>query len=381
MDCDVQRRWTRSGRIATQLVLLPDADISDPENESDSDYDQVESDAESEYESSSDAEDVPLAQLVGKPSNTSAADDEDDVPLAQVAKQAPVKTVKPSDGGHAFRWRKLNPLKPDTEWKGCFSDPLEIKEPIDYFRQFFSTALLEHIVQQTNIYAIQSGANFRTDLAEIEQYLGILVKMGLVHMPRYKCYWSSELRFPAVADVMSRNRFSDLTRYIHFNDNNKMMTNRDDPQYDRYFKVRPLLSMLRESCLNIEPEEKMSIDEQMIPFKGRNSLRQYLPKKPKKWGFKVMARCGVSGITYDFCLYDGKGPSVQQSCGYQSGDFVMKLCETLPKGHNFKVYFDNWFTFLELQLKLRSLGIWSVGTVRSNRLRGCTLKSDPCTLR
>jgi len=30
----------------------------------------------------------------------------------------------------------------------------------------------------------------------------------------------------------------------------------------------------------------------------------------------------------------------------------------------------------ELQLQLRSWGIWSVGTVRSNRLRGCTLKSE-----
>ena len=263
MNCDVQRRRTRSGRIATQLVLLPDADISDPDNESDSDYNQVESDAKSEYDSSSDAEDVPLAKLIGKPSNTTAADDEDNVPLAQVAKQQPVKTVKSSDGGHVFRWRKLSPLKRDTEWKGCFSDPPEIKETIDYFRQFFSTPLMEHIVQQINIYAIQSGAYFRTDLAEIEQYLGILVKMGLVHMPRYTCYWSSELRFPAVADVMSRNMFSNLTRYIHFNDNNKMITNRDDPQYDPYFKVRPLLGMLRESCLNIEPEEKMSIDEQM----------------------------------------------------------------------------------------------------------------------
>jgi len=47
MDCDLQRRRTRSRRIVTQLVLLPDAEISDPDNESDSDYDQVESDPES----------------------------------------------------------------------------------------------------------------------------------------------------------------------------------------------------------------------------------------------------------------------------------------------------------------------------------------------
>ena len=379
MDCDVERRQTRSGRMATRLVLLPDADISEPDNESDSDYEQAQSDTESNYNSSSDTDDVPLAQLVGDGSSSPAAaiDDDDDVPLVRIARKSSAETAKlMSDVGRTFRWRKMTPVKPDITWKGSFSNPPDIEEPIHYFRQFFCTPLLEDIVQQTNIYAVQCGSTFGTDLAEIEQYLGVLVKMGLVHMPRYKCYWSTELRFPAIADVMSRNRFSDLTRYIHFNDNSKAITNRDDPQHDRYYKVRPLLNKLREACLKIEPEENMSIDEQMIPFKGRNSLRQYLPKKPKKWGFKVLARSGVSGITYDFCLYDGKGPTVQQSCGYQSGDFVVKLCETLPKGQNFKVYFDNWFTFLELQIQLHSWGIWTIGTVRSNRLRGCTLKSE-----
>ena len=47
-------------------------------------------------------------------------------------------------------------------------------------------------------------------------------------------------------------------------------------------KVRPLLNMLREACLKVEPEEKMSNDEQIIPFKGKNKLKQYIPKKPKK---------------------------------------------------------------------------------------------------
>lgn len=92
--------------------------------------------------------------------------------------------------------------------------------------------------------------------------------------------------------------------------------------------------------------------EQMIPYKGKNRLKQYIPKKPQNWGFKVLARCGVSGITYDFHVYEGKGPNVHHSCGYQAGDFVIKLCESLPTGHNFKLYFDNWFTHLELQLYL-----------------------------
>ena len=64
--------------------------------------------------------------------------------------------------------------------------------------------------------------------------------------------------------------------------------------------------MLRRARLTTEPEAKQSVDEQIIPYKGKNSLRQYLPKKPKKWGFKVFARCGVSDLTYDFHMYDGE---------------------------------------------------------------------------
>jgi len=99
---------------------------------------------------------------------------------------------------------------------------------------------------------------------------------------------------------MSRNRFEELNRYLHFSDNSKVVTNRDDANYDRFNKVRPLLNMLREACQKLEPEEKISVDKQMIPFKGKNKLKQYIAKKPKKWGFKVFAPCGVSGITYDF---------------------------------------------------------------------------------
>jgi len=120
-----------------------------------------------------------------------------------------------------------------------------------------------------------------TDACEIEQYLGVMIKMGLVHMPRYQMHRSKELCFPPVADVMNCNRFTDVTRYLHFSDNTKTVTNRDDPQYDRYYKVRPLLTCLRDACLLIELEERMSADEQMIPYKGRNSLWQYIPGSQK----------------------------------------------------------------------------------------------------
>ena len=90
----------------------------------------------------------------------------------------------------------------------------------------------------------------------------------------------------------------------------------------------------------------------------------------------VVCSCRSGAEPYDFLMYAGQGPPVTQSCGFQSGDFVIKLCETLPKQQEFTVYFDNWFTCFELQILLKSWGIWSVGTIRSNRLRDCELKSE-----
>jgi len=37
-----------------------------------------------------------------------------------------------------------------------------------------------------------------------------------------------------------------------------------------------------------------------------------------------------------------------KSCGFQSGDFVIKLNETLSIHHYFYVYVDNCLTFIEL---------------------------------
>ena len=81
----------------------------------------------------------------------------------------------------------------------------------------------------------------------------------------------------------------------------------DPDSYDRLFKVRQLYDHVKKNCLELPPEELNSIDEQMIPYKGKKSaMRQYNKAKPVKWGFKVFSRCGAkTGIIYDFNLYTG----------------------------------------------------------------------------
>ena len=118
-------------------------------------------------------------------------------------------------------------------------------------------------------------------------------------------YWSPKTRSPIIANVMGLTRFENLKRFFHVNDNSEM-PDRGSIDFNRLYKVRPLLDSVLSCCQKVPQEENQSIDEQIIPTKGRSSLRQYLPNKPQKWGIKVWARCGVSGIIYDFDVYVGK---------------------------------------------------------------------------
>ncbi|XP_050302041.1 piggyBac transposable element-derived protein 2-like [Anthonomus grandis grandis] len=64
------------------------------------------------------------------------------------------------------------------------------------------------------------------------------------------------------------------------------------------------------------------------------------------------------------------------------GRVVVQLCKTVPNPTKTYVYFDNWFTSLDLIILLKNdYGINSLGTVRSNRLQGCTLEQDKSLLK
>lgn len=104
--------------------------------------------------------------------------------------------------------------------------------------------------------------------------------------------------------------------------------------------MRPLVNQLKKNMKAVAPEERQSIDEQIIPFKGRSPLKQYMKSKPHKWGYKVFTRAGVSGIMHDFIIYEGKGTAHDNGFGI-SGDLVIDLVKDLPENRNHQLFFDN----------------------------------------
>lgn len=246
--------------------------------------------------------------------------------------------------------------------------------PYKLFQQFFSDEFILHLVFQTNLYAeqkqIASGKSYtRTNEREIRAFLGINLLMGIKRMPSYKDYWSScpELHDSFISSIMTVKRFGWLLGNIHINDNS-LIPDRSSPNFDKLYKVRPLLEHLSNKFAQcLLPSKEVAIDESMIKFKGRSSLKQYMPKKPIKRGYKVWMLCDKSGYCLKFDVYTGKAED-----GNKVGDgglgsrVVNKLVEGLDR-KNHRLYFDNFFNNVEMMENLKEKEIFSVGTVNPSR--------------
>ena len=67
---------------------------------------------------------------------------------------------------------------------------------------------------------------------------------------------------------------------------------RGQPGYDPLFKIRPIIDTLMTKFQDVyEPEEQLTIDEAICPFRGCIFFRVYIKGKPHKYGIKMFELC------------------------------------------------------------------------------------------
>ncbi len=124
---------------------------------------------------------------------------------------------------------------------------------------------------------------------ETYAFLGVIVAMSLHKVPAINDYWSLDwvLGVPAIALIFPRHQIWQLWRNLHLTDNAKMSA-RGSHNFDKPYKLRPLLDVLQRTFMEIyHPGQEITVDESMVHFKGR-SLKQYEPKKTIKRGIMSM---------------------------------------------------------------------------------------------
>ena len=243
---------------------------------------------------------------------------------------------------------------------------------LEIFLLFFKHNLLEMIVTETNRYASLCLKDKYNDwekitIDELQAHFGFMILTGIARLPSIRDYWRNDeaFHYRSIADRISQTRFLQIHRFLHFVDNVTLPAY-GDTSCTKIQKVKPILTYLSDVSGSLfTPGRDVAIDEAMVKFKGRSSLKQYMSKKPIKRGFKIWMRADSdSGYVSKYEVYQGKtGSTVEKGLGAKD---VMRLTEDIHKKYH-HVYFDNFFTGLDLMLNLLRCGTYSCGTMRSDR--------------
>jgi len=268
----------------------------------------------------------------------------------------------------------------------CSEGPTNIVEtlseitPFSVFKLLLTDEVITYITFHTNLYAnqkyIRSGKSYtETNITEINAFIGLNLLMGIKKQCSYRDYWSSapDLHDTYISSIMPLNRFSWLLSHLHLNDNS-VIPKRSEVNFDKLYKVRPYLNfILKNSQALYNPNRIVAIDESMIKFKGRNSSKQYMPKKPIKRGYKVWALADKHGYLWNFDVYTGKsGDTTEKNLGAR----VVKNLSAPLQNKNYFLYFDNYFTSYPLITYLKLNGIYACGTVNMTRKHLPKFKDD-----
>lgn len=259
----------------------------------------------------------------------------------------------------------------DGKGKPTHQGYTRLSQPIEYFNRYFDSTIIKKIIDETNLYAEQKKDKNWTLLTqdELQAFLGILIMMGINKLPALDLYWSSDPFFnnQEISSIMSAKRFKKILSNLHINDNQKAVP-RDEPEFDKLSKVRPLITHLEKKFQEEYSNSSIqSIDEIMVKFKGRSTMKQYMPGKPVKRGYKIWARSDASnGYLYQFDVYTGKKEdgSISEGLGYR---VITNLTNGLHNTGPFLVVFDNFFTSVPLMETLISKNLYAIGTVRTDR--------------
>lgn len=243
-------------------------------------------------------------------------------------------------------------------------------DTLDYFRLLFPDSLFEHMVEQTNNYALyrqrRSGRSdthwHPTDIREMRAYVGLNILMGINQLPDCGMYWASDIFIgnAGFKKTMTARRFEKLNQHLHLCDR-ESEPSKGELGYDGLYKIRPLLDMVGNTMWDSYlPNRCLTIDECSIASKGRFSPAQYMPSKPLRKGLKVWMLCDSrSGYCHRTRIYVGK-PNDDLAAAAVGHKVVTSLVRGL-EGRHHHIFMDSFFTSVPLLQHLLLQGLYACG--------------------
>jgi len=252
---------------------------------------------------------------------------------------------------------------------------------VELFELMFTNDIFEHLVSESNKYAMFcNNRDPNITVEKLKCFISILIISGYNSLPGKRYYWEDgkDMKNEMVSNAMRRDRFLQISRFIHCADNMNINTK------DKMYKLRPLIEKLKVNFLkNFQPYKYLSYDESMIKYYGRHGCKQFLRGKPIRFGYKAWCLTTDFGYLLNFDIYQGKSPNSNTAYEDEYGKAatpLMIMLDDLPdekKNLSYSIYFDNLFTGFNLLVDLRERGYGGTGTIRDNRIpKSCPISKN-----
>lgn len=255
-----------------------------------------------------------------------------------------------------------------------------VQDIAEAFSLFLTNDILDIVVRETNRYAerycaeVNNGQNppqqplcwNNIDIDELKAVIGLLLIAGAdksAHVST-RDLWSPTAK-PVYKSVMTVVRFESILRFMRFDDRRTRDQRRTT---DKLAAFRDIWMMFLDRLPKMyRPNMDMTVDEQLVSFRGRSSFRQYIPSKPGKYGLKIFWNCdAMTSYPLKGEIYLGRQPGTAREQN-QGEQLVKRLTQPWwNTGRN--VTCDNFFTGTRLAEELLSVNTTIVGTMRRNKV-------------
>ena len=248
------------------------------------------------------------------------------------------------------------------------------ENPLDYFLLILTADVLGKVALETNRYAVQVMAKTaatphavskeklwtNVNQEEVKKFIGLIMMMGFIQKNgSVSSYWSEDQRIatPYFQSVMSKHRFQQISRYLHFNNNDELPENRDDKLY----KIRPVCNLIVERWRTLyDLGEHIAIDESMMKWKRRSPFRTHQKNKPTKYGIKSYVLADAkTRYCWNMDVYHGVSKTLKETVTGLLTPQCMSLWHSL--------YMNGFYNSVALSEFLLEQKVYTVGTLRRNR--------------
>lgn len=249
---------------------------------------------------------------------------DDILPLENVSNEIQSESVSFLSKDKSVRWQTHPPPEANSRLRKCqilknkpgptrkaTSLVTDIKSS---FELFMSNGIKNIVIEMTNIKGSQI---FETDwkpmdIIEFDAYLGLLIMAGVMksHGESLGNLWDEKNGRPIFRATMSLKRFMAISASLRF-DNSVDRTERR--QRDKLAPIRNVWDKWNNQLrVFYNPHDNCTIDEQLVPFRGRCNFKQYIPSKPAKYGLKIWALCdSTTKYAWNMEVYCGRARNAQ----------------------------------------------------------------------